>query len=52
MIAFQRYLPDLPTQATYYFSGEPERSKRLVRQVYANWLAHCDLPPLASTAHA
>jgi hypothetical protein len=42
---FQKYLPDLPTQATYYFNGEPERSKRLVRQVYANWLAHCDEPP-------
>ena len=42
---FQRYLPDLPAQATYYFNGEPERSKRLVRQAYANWLAYCDLPP-------
>jgi hypothetical protein len=41
---FLRHLPDLPTQATYYFNGEPERSKRLVRQVYANWLANCDLP--------
>jgi hypothetical protein len=40
-----RYLGDLPAQAAYYFNGEPERSKRLVRQVYANWLAHCDLPP-------
>ncbi len=42
---FQRYLPALPAQATYYFNGEPERSKRLVRQAYANWLAYCDLPP-------
>jgi hypothetical protein len=42
---FQKYLPDLPTQATYYFNGESERSKRLVRQVYSNWLAHCDEPP-------
>ena len=41
---FQRYLPDLPAQATYYFNGEPERSKRLVRQAYANWLTYCDLP--------
>ena len=39
-----QYLPNLPAQATYYFDGEPERSKRLVRQVYANWLAHCDEP--------
>ena len=41
---FRRYLPDLRAQATYYLNGEPERSKRLVRQVYANWLAHCDEP--------
>jgi hypothetical protein len=39
-----QYLPNLPTRAAYYFNGEPERSKRLVRQVYANWLAHCDEP--------
>jgi hypothetical protein len=42
---FQRYaLPDLVSRVMYYFDGEPERSKRLVRQVYANWLAHCDEP--------
>jgi hypothetical protein len=41
---FQRFLPDLPG-LRYYFEGEPERSRRLVRQVYANWLAHCDEPP-------
>ena len=40
----RRYLPDLLAQATYYLNGEPERSKRLVRQVYANWLIHCDEP--------
>jgi hypothetical protein len=42
---FLTSLPDLPSQAMYYFNGEPERSKRLVRQVYANWLGHGDLPP-------
>ncbi len=41
---FQRYLPNLPARATYYLNGDPERSKRLVRQVYANWLVHCDEP--------
>jgi hypothetical protein len=41
---FRRYLPDLRAQATYYLSGEPERSKRLVRQVYTNWFVHCDEP--------
>jgi hypothetical protein len=41
---FQRNLPDLFAQATYYLNGDPERSKRLVRQVYANWLIHCDEP--------
>ena len=40
----RRYLPDLQAQAMYYLNGEPERCKRLVRQVYANWLAHCDEP--------
>ena len=40
----RRYLPNLQAQAAYYVSGEPERSKRLVRQVYANWLVHCDAP--------
>ena len=39
-----QYLPGLTAQAAYYFNGEPRRSKRLVRQVYANWLAHCDEP--------
>ena len=41
---FWRYLPDLRAQATYYLSGEPERSKRLVREAYTNWLVHCDEP--------
>ena len=41
---FRRYIPDLRAQVTYYLNGEPERSKRLVRQVYANWLVHCDEP--------
>jgi hypothetical protein len=41
---FRRYLPNLQAQATYYLNGDPERSKRLVRQVYGNWLVHCDEP--------
>ena len=26
-------------------SGEPERSRRVLRLVFANWLAACDRPP-------
>jgi hypothetical protein len=49
---FRRYLPDLRAQATYYLSGEPERSKRLVREVYTNWLVHCDEPVSAQSRTA
>jgi hypothetical protein len=41
---YVQYLPGILAQATYYFDGEPERSRRLLRQVYTNWLAHCNKP--------
>jgi hypothetical protein len=30
-----------------FILGEPERSRRVLRQAFANWLAHYDLPPEA-----
>jgi len=28
-----------------WFRGEPERTKRLLRLIFANWLEYCDRPP-------
>jgi hypothetical protein len=32
-------------KARWFLRNEPERSRRVARLVFANWLAHCDLPP-------
>jgi hypothetical protein len=42
---YRPYLPDLRAGIIYDLRHEPETSRRLVGQVYANWLAHCDKPP-------
>jgi hypothetical protein len=39
-----RYLPPY-WRAAWFLGHEPERSRRLVRLVFANWLAYCDRPP-------
>jgi hypothetical protein len=41
---YRSYLPDLRAKMVFYANHEPETSRRLVGQVYANWLAHCDRP--------
>jgi hypothetical protein len=41
-----RYNPVFKPLA-WFFRNEPRRSRRLVRQVYANWLARCDERPRA-----
>jgi hypothetical protein len=41
-----RYTPVFRHLA-WFFRNEPKRSRRLVRQVYANWLARCDQRPRA-----
>ena len=42
--AWYRFLPPY-WHAAWFLAHEPARSRRLVRLVYANWLAHCDEPP-------
>jgi hypothetical protein len=32
-------------QASWFLNAEPERSRRIFRLAFANWLAHCDEPP-------
>ena len=32
-------------RASWFLDAEPERSRRIYRLAYANWLAHCDRPP-------
>ncbi len=32
-------------RAEWFAQHEPERSRRLIRLAFANWLAHCDTPP-------
>jgi hypothetical protein len=39
---YRSYLPDVRARIVYYMRHEPETSRRLVAQVYANWLDHCD----------
>jgi hypothetical protein len=41
-----RQLP-VVTHFAWFLRNEPRRSRRLVRQVYANWLARCDEQPRA-----
>jgi hypothetical protein len=41
---YRSYLPDVRARMVFYVQHEPETSRRLVGQVYANWLAHCDEP--------
>ncbi len=41
---YRSHLPDVRSRMVFYIQHEPETSLRLVGQVYANWLAHCDQP--------
>jgi hypothetical protein len=41
---YRNRLPDVRARVVFYIRHEPDTSLRLVGQVYANWLAHCDQP--------
>jgi hypothetical protein len=44
---WHRHLP-VVSHLGWFLRNEPKRSRRLVRQVYANWLARCDEQPRAA----